>query len=83
MAANYGQDGGGPALPRHSGKDHAAGGGHRHHGSPGRGPPRQGGRQRAVRPALHGGRTSTGGRHQDSKCPAGSRHQGLRRSAAC
>ena len=26
---------------------------------------------------------AAGGRHQDSKCPAGSRHQGLRRSAAC
>ena len=46
-------------------------------------PPRQGGRQRAGLPALHGGRTSTGGRHQNSKCPAGSRHRGLRRSAAC
>ena len=34
-------------------------------------------------PALHDGRTSTGGRHQNSKCPAGSRHRGLRRSADC
>ena len=25
----------------------------------------------------------SGGRHQNSKCPAGSRHRGLRRSAAC
>ena len=42
-----------------------------HHGSPGRRPPRQGGRQRAGRPALHGGRAghATGGGHQDSKCP--------------
>ena len=111
------QDGGGPALPGHSGEDRAAGGRHpggqrspggrhrrsaglqacetppsqgcrpprrmpapclrpalgvdtssqvdskigrspgrRHHGSPGRRPPRQGGRQRAGLPALHGGR---------------------------
>ena len=119
------QDGGGPALPRHSGEDHAAGGGHQggqlrareprrlhaaglqgrrqrpdclrpavgrghflvqdsdsplgrcHHGSRGRRPPRQGGRKRAGLPALHGGRVghAAGGRHQDSKCPAGSRHQ--------
>ena len=56
-----------------------------HHGSPGRRPPRQGGRKRAGLPALHGGRAghATGGGHQDSKCPAGSRHRGLRRSAAC
>ena len=57
--------------------------GRRHHGSPGRRPPRQGGRQRAGRPALHGGRTSTGRRYEDSKCAAGPRHRGLRRSAAC
>ena len=37
----------------------------------GRRPPRQGGRKRAGLPALHG------------KCLAGSRHRGLRRSAAC
>ena len=39
----------------------------------------------ASRPALHGGRVghAAGGRHQDSKCPAGSCHRGLRRSAAC
>ena len=48
-------------------------------------PPRQGGRQRAGLPALHGGRVghAAGGRHQNSKCPAGSRDRGLRRSAAC
>ena len=48
-------------------------------------PPRQGGRQRAGLPALHGGRLghSTGGGRQDSKCSAGPRHRGLRRSAAC
>ena len=59
--------------------------GRRHHGSPGRRPRRQGGRQRAGRPALHGGRLghAAGGRHQDSKCAAGPRHRGLRRSAAC
>ena len=53
--------------------------------SPGRRPPRQGGRKRAGLPALHGGRAghATGGGHQDSKCPAESRHRGLRRSAAC
>ena len=51
----------------------------------GRRPPRQGGRQRAGLPALHGGRVghAAGGRHQNSKCPAGSRHRGLHRSAAC
>ena len=56
-----------------------------HHGGPTRRPPRQGGRQRAGLPALHSGRVghAAGGRHQDSKCPAGSRHRGLRRSAAC
>ena len=49
------------------------------------GPPWQGGRQRAGLPALHGGRVghAAGGRYEDSKCPAGSRHRGLRRSAAC
>ena len=43
-----------------------------HHGGPGRRPPWQGGRQRAGLPALHGGRTghATGGRHQNSQCPA-------------
>ena len=53
-------------------------------GGPGRRPPRQGGRQRAGLPALHGGRTghATGGRHPNSKCAAGPCHQGLRRSAA-
>ena len=41
-----------------------------HRGSPGRRPPRQGGRKRAGLPALHGGRVghAAGGRHQDSKC---------------
>ena len=50
--------------------------GRRHHGSPGRRPPRQGGRKRAGLPALHGGRLghAAGGRHQDSKWFAGSRH---------
>ena len=49
------------------------------------GPPRQGGRKRAGLPALHARRVghAAGGRHQDSKCPAGSRHRDLRRSAAC
>ena len=58
--------------------------GRRHHGSPGRRPPRQGGRQRAGRPALHGGRVghAAGRRYEDSKCAAGPRHRGLRRSAA-
>ena len=58
---------------------------HRHHGWPGRRPPRQGGRQRADRPALHGGRVghAAGRRYEDSKCAAGPRHRGLRRSAAC
>ena len=47
--------------------------------------PRQGGRQRAGRPALHGGRVghAAGRRYEDSKCAAGPRHRGLRRSAAC
>ena len=55
-----------------------------HRGSPGRCPPRQGGRKRAGLP-VHGGRLghATGGRHQNSKCPAGPRHRDLRRSAAC
>ena len=46
---------------------------------------RQGGRKRAGLPALHGGRVghAAGRRYEDSKCPAGSRHRGLRRSAAC
>ena len=54
-------------------------------GGPGRRPPQQGGRQRAGLPALHDGRVghAAGSRHQNSKCPAGSRHRGLRRSAAC
>ena len=57
----------------------------RHHSGPGRRPPRQGGHQRAGLPALHGGRTghAAGRRYKDSKCPAGPRHRGLRRSAAC
>ena len=48
-----------------------------HHGGPGRRPPRQGGRQRAGRPALHGGRVghAAGRRYEDSKCAAGSRHR--------
>ena len=48
--------------------------------APGRRPCRQGGRKRAGRLALHGGRVghATKGGHQDSKCPAGSCHQGLR-----
>ena len=41
--------------------------------------------QRAGRPALHGGRVghAAGRRYEDSKCAAGPRHRGLRRSAAC
>ena len=105
------QDGGGPALPGHSGEDHAAGGG------------RQASKAdasaltayalqsavvvdskiaaalldavtvAALDAALLGKADASalasllghaaGGRHQDSKCPAGSRHRGLRRSAAC
>ena len=56
--------------------------GRSHHGGPGRRPRRQGGRQRAGLPALHGGRTSTGGRHQNSKCPAGSSITALQASKA-
>ena len=39
----------------------------------------------ALADLLHGGRAghAAGGGHQDSKCPAGSRRRGLRRSAAC
>ena len=56
VAANYGLKTvvGGPALPRQSGKDHAAGGGHQ---GGQRSPGVQGRRQRpdCLRPALGGG----------------------------
>ena len=47
-------------------------------------PPSSARRTQARWPALHGGRVghAAGGRHQDSKWSAGSRHQGLHRSAA-
>ena len=63
------QDGGGPALPRHSGEDHAAGG--RHQGgqrSPG-GRHRRGAGLRAREPRrLHLGAAGLQGRRQRSDC---------------
>ena len=69
-AANYEpQDGGGPALPRHSGEDHAAGG--RHQGgqrSPG-GRRRRGAGLRAREPRrLHLGAAGLQGRRQRPDC---------------
>ena len=102
VAANCGL--GGPALPRHSGEDHAAGGGHQVANGAGLRARRlhllaaglQGSKiaialldavtTAALDAALLGKADASalghaaGGRHQDSKCPAGSRHRGLRRS---
>ena len=109
------QDGGGPALPGHSGEDHTAGGGHqggqRSPGGRHRWPPSsqaetppsraglQGRRQRltayALQSSVEGSKIAAAlldavttaaldaALLGKAKCPAGFRHRGLRRSAAC